>query len=85
MTTSTWLDESLIGDSLVDGEIFEIDDDAFQVSTLDESTSMELDTDDSLLDMDANMDDSDLALDEVDTDLGLDVVDEGTDVDVNDP
>lgn len=85
MTTSTWLDESLIGDSLVDGEIFEIDDDAFEVSTLDESNSMELDADDSLLDMDAGMDDSDLALDEADTDLGLDVVDEGTYLDVNDP
>lgn len=83
MTTSTWLDESLIGDSLVDGEIFEMDDDEFEVSTVDESASMETDIDESLLDMNTELIDSDLVLSEADTDLGLDLIDEGMDVDTN--
>lgn len=83
MTTSTWLDESLIGDSLVDGEMFEIDEDEFEVSLPDEPASIEAYDGDSLLDVNSVELGSDLALNEADIDSGLDFVDEGLDVDTN--
>lgn len=45
MTTSTWLDESLTGDSLIDGEMLGIDDDSDDLVDNDNPTSNEPDTD----------------------------------------
>lgn len=66
MTTSTWLDESMIGDTLIDGDLFGVDDDSGGIDE-DSLVSDELDAD---LNAEDPIDVPDIELDEA-----LDIID----------